>query len=144
MYVVGKRDDRKIVIKGSEKPEIIKPYRILLKNGLERIRDYFQIYQYEASRRVAESLLSKSWFILEDEENRRLHDMKEILDGFMSWERFDHENALAHFRQVNFLFVEKQKEYLDKVMVEGNRIRARYIQLYKSTEQSQDKKKKKA
>lgn len=34
VYVGGKRDDRGIVIKRSEKPEIIKPVRILLKYDL--------------------------------------------------------------------------------------------------------------
>ena len=108
VYVGGKRDDRGIVIKGSEKPEIIKPGRILLRNDLETIKDYFQIYQYESSRRIVGTLLSKSWFILKDEENRKLHDVKKIVEGFMSWGRFDHKNALGHFREVKLLSVEKQ------------------------------------
>ncbi len=145
IYVGGKRDDRGIVIKGTEKPEIVKPDRILLRNDLERVKDYFQIYQYEASRRIVERLLSKSWFILEDEENHLLQDIKEILEGFMSWERFDHKNALAHFRQVKTLSVETQKKHLDDIMTERNRINARLASLSNSAGESQvkDKEKKK-
>ena len=113
MYVGGKRDGRGIVIKGSEKPEIIKPVRILLKNDLERIKDYFQMYQYGASKRIIETLLSKSW-ILVDQENIRLQDVKEILEGFISWERFDHRDALFHFGRVKSLSVEKQTNTLIK------------------------------
>lgn len=35
-------------------------------------------------------------FILKDEENRKIQNMKKIVEGFMSWERFDHKNALEH------------------------------------------------
>jgi hypothetical protein len=62
----------------------------------------------ESSRRIVGTLLSKSWFILKDEENRKLQDVKKIVEGFMSWERFDHKNALGHFREVKLLSVEKQ------------------------------------
>jgi CRISPR-associated protein (TIGR02710 family) len=142
VYVGGKRDNRGIVIKGSEKPEIMKPDRILLRSDMERIKDYFQIRQYEASRNIVQTLLDKSWFILEDEENYRLRDVKEILEGFISWERFDHKSALAHFNQVKVLSVEQQKLYLNKVMTSRNRINARLVSLSATTEQSNDKERK--
>jgi hypothetical protein len=67
VYVGGKRDERGIVMKGTEKPASVKPMRILLGHDLNRIKEYFAIFQFEAAKKVVEKLLSESWFLEESE-----------------------------------------------------------------------------
>jgi CRISPR-associated protein (TIGR02710 family) len=125
VYVGGKRDERGIVIKGSEKPASVKPMRILQGHDLNRIKDYFAIFQFEAAKKVVEKLQSESWF-LEESESQRIVDIKEVTDGFISWERFDHKEALKHFRQAKLLKTDRQQKYLEDLITEHNHIAAQF------------------
>jgi CRISPR-associated protein (TIGR02710 family) len=125
-YVGGKRDEKGIVIKGTEKPDSVKPVRILLGHDLNRIKDFFAIFQFDASKKVIDRLLEESYWLGEDQnEKQRMLDIKQIIEAFISWERFDHKDALSHFEQVKLQNVSKQQSYLDKLTTERNRVSAR-------------------
>ena len=53
-------------------------------------------------------------------------DIKEIIEGFISWERFDHKDALDHFRHVTLQNVGKQQGYLENLTTERKRTGARF------------------
>jgi len=36
----------------------------------EKIRDYFNIFQFEASKKIVDKLLSESWFLEENVKNK--------------------------------------------------------------------------
>jgi CRISPR-associated protein (TIGR02710 family) len=135
-YVGGKRDEKGIVIKGTEKPDSVKPVRILLGHDLNRIKDFFAIFQFEASKKIIERLLDESAWLgeaqggqgEEEQNNEKQHmlDIKEIIEAFISWERFDHKNALSHFNKVKLQNVSKQQNYLENLTSERGRVGARF------------------
>jgi CRISPR-associated protein (TIGR02710 family) len=53
-------------------------------------------------------------------------DIKEIIEAFISWERFDHKNALSHFNKVKLQNVSKQQSYLGNLTAERGRVGARF------------------
>jgi hypothetical protein len=53
-------------------------------------------------------------------------DIKEIIEAFISWERFDHKNALSHFKQVKMQNVTNQQTFHDKLTTERKRMSARF------------------
>jgi CRISPR-associated protein (TIGR02710 family) len=133
-YVGGKRDGKGTVIKGTEKPDSVKPVRILMGHDLNRIKDFFAIFQFEASKKIIGRLLDESAWLIEaqeglgeeQDEKQHLLDIKEIIYAFISWERFDHKNALSHFSNVKLHNVGKQQTYLGRLTRERNRMIARF------------------
>lgn len=111
VYVGGIRNDRGIVIKGSEKPQNMKPIRILLKQKLQKVRDYLSLYQYHSSGKIVSQLNTYSW-ILSPTEKEFVSDLKELCDAYLCWERFDHKNALKHFQQIKSIDTSPHKDYL--------------------------------
>jgi CRISPR-associated protein (Cas_Cas02710) len=53
-------------------------------------------------------------------------DIKEIIEAFISWERFDHKNALSHFKQVKMQNVTNQQTFHNKLTTERKRMSARF------------------
>jgi len=129
-YVGGKRDERGIVIKGTEKPDSVKPVRILFGHDLNRIKDFFAIFQFEAAKKIIDRLLNESSVFLGKQEEeggkQRILDIKEIIEAFICWERFDHKHAISHFKQVKLQNTAMQLKYLDELTTERKRIGARF------------------
>jgi hypothetical protein len=92
---------------------------------LNRIKDFFAIFQFEASKKIIERLLDESAWLgeaevgqgEEEQNNEKQHmlDIKEIIEAFISWERFDNKNALSHFNRVKLQNVSKQQSYLENL-----------------------------
>lgn len=110
---------------------MIKPIRILLGNDLERIKDYFRIYQFEAASKIVSNLLNESWF-LDEKEKQTINDIDKILNGFIEWERFDHKKALVRFKNTNLLITKKQVKFLESLMINQNHIMAKLSTIYKN------------
>jgi hypothetical protein len=53
-----------------------------------------------------------------------------VTDGFISWERFDHKEALKHFRQAKLLKTDRQQKYFEDLITERNRIAAQFSSQY--------------
>lgn len=123
-YVGGKHGTEGIVIKGTEKPNSVKPVLILLAHDLNRIKDYFSIFQFEASKSVVDRLLNDSSF-LEEQEKERILDAGKIIEGFNSWEHFDHKAALIHLKKVKTPGISvAQLKYLEDLRGEHNQVAA--------------------
>lgn len=109
----GRRNGGGIVMQGTEKPKELKPLRILYKNELYVIKHFFSKYQFYTCRLMIQDLVSR--FKDLDKESESINDIEKIINGFISWERFDHEHALEFFEGVQHHDVKIQTEYLGKV-----------------------------
>lgn len=109
----GRRNEGGIVIQGTEKPKELKPLRILYKHELAVVKNFFSKYQFYTCRLMIQDLVSR--FKDLEKESESINDIEKIINGFISWERFDHENALAYFGDVQYHDVKIQTGYLGKV-----------------------------
>lgn len=105
-----------------------------MEHDLNRLKDFFAIFQFEASKKIIERLLDESAWLGEsqvgqrEEQNEKQHmsDIKQIINAFISWERLDHKNALSYFKQVKLQNVSKQQSYLENLTTERKRLGARF------------------
>lgn len=123
----GRRNEGGIVMQGTEKPKELKPLRILYKHELDAVKDFFSKYQFYTCDIMVDDLIKR--FIDLEEESESINDIKRIINGFISWERFDHKKALEYFSDVKHRDVGIQKEYLGKIIDDRKTEAAKYPSL---------------
>lgn len=123
----GLRGEGGIVVQGTEKPKELKPLRILYKHELDAIRSFFSKYQFYTCDIMLDDLIKR--FKDLGEESESINDIKKIINGFISWERFDHKKAREYFSDVKHHDVGIQKEYLEKIIVDRKTEAAKYPSL---------------
>lgn len=77
-----------------------------MEHDLNRLKDFFAIFQFEASKKIIERLLDESAWLGEsqvgqrEEQNEKQHmsDIKQIINAFISWERLDHKKCIILFQ----------------------------------------------
>jgi CRISPR-associated protein (TIGR02710 family) len=109
----GRRNEGGIVMQGTEKPKELKPVSILYKHELAVVKNFFSKYQFYTCRLMIQDLVGK--FKDLEKESESINDIEKIINGFISWERFDHEHALEFFEGVQHHDVKIQVGYLRKV-----------------------------
>lgn len=114
----GRRNEGGIVMQGTEKPKELKPLHILYKHELAVVKNFFSKYQFYTCRLMIQDLVSR--FKNLEKESESINDIEKIINGFISWERFDHEKALENFEKVQYHDVKIQTGYLIKVKDDRN------------------------
>jgi hypothetical protein len=88
------------------------------------------LYQFEASKKIIDRLIKESWLLEAGQEGEKtekqyIQDVNEIIEGFINWERFDHKDAMSHFRNVKLLRTDIQQNNISDLRNERNHIIAK-------------------
>lgn len=129
VYVRGQRNEKGIVIKGTEKPNAIKPRNILIEYDIELLKSYFEIYQFESCQKILKTIIDDASIANDQEKIKIFSDLDNILNAFKKWERFDNMKALEFFEKVETIDVKIQMNYLRSFKNDLKQINEKIAQL---------------
>jgi CRISPR-associated protein (TIGR02710 family) len=113
-YVSGMRDERGIVKTGTEKLESVRPLSAMRRLQLEKLKEYFCQYQFSACLKIANEEYEQIELYEENSKKRKISDLIGFLEGFASWERFEHKEAYKKFKNVGTAVI--QQKYLCELL----------------------------
>lgn len=86
VYVTGERDERGVVISGTERPVSLQPNRIYADDLWIRAVELFNEFQYEA---CAEIIGEAKLFLADEEYQKKLFTLESLAEAYSCWDRFD-------------------------------------------------------
>lgn len=111
-YVAGKREGG-IVVPGTEKPVLIRPYKVVIESQLKTLVQLFNVYQFDACLRILQQLREKT---SESEIQERLQHYEKICKAYSAWDKFNHVEAFGALREIEDY--SQNKEFLGKLLNE--------------------------
>lgn len=112
-YVTGKRDNNGRVRTGTEEVRMMNYASMFFRQDFIKIKEYLSDFQFDAALLIInKNLRNKN---LNDNENSKLTDLKEIVEGFINWEHFDHNKSIKNFQRVEKYDVSAQINFLEEL-----------------------------
>ncbi|VVB97207.1 CRISPR-associated protein (Cas_Cas02710) [uncultured archaeon] len=93
----GKRDINGRVISGTERIIILTPNEFFIDQRRRMIRDFFNIFQFDACMKLIADARTKS---MAEEVRDELYFLETLVSAFSFWDRFDHLKAASYFQNL--------------------------------------------
>lgn len=112
-YVTGVRVEGKVV-RGTEKAMSYSPIMGSIRIQEKIMEELFNLHQYEACLAIIDNIMNR---VLVPEIVERFRLFKQIVEGYSSWDKFDHETAREKLLKVATV-PDENKEFLGKLRSE--------------------------
>ena len=108
-YIFVKRNEKNEIIKGSERPVIVRLYRIIAENKVNTIEKLFDSYQFASCLKIIEEIREKTH---DPEIMEKVEKIERSCKAYREWDLFNHEKAF----ELKEGLANHNKEFLGKLI----------------------------
>ena len=109
-YVSGKREGS-VVVYGTERPVLIRPYKVMVDSKLKTIANLFNINQFNACIEIIKQLKEKTE---ESQIQHRLSYYEDLCKGYSHWDKFAHSKGADILSKIKNI-PSKNKKFLGRL-----------------------------